>query len=165
MAKRDLLEMEASLYMTTREIPSVAKGWLYTLCCWEAVVHTLDWSFKKVGVLKLMIMMMNTDYFTCQTSDAHTSMIFIDTHLWPIYSNIVYMTHTSYVYEMVCIYDVHRCGRVCMERHMWSEMCEHWRRVPLCLWCWIRPLWPHALCRLVELINLRRQWSISDSRI
>ena len=26
--------------MTKREIPSVTKGWLSTLCCWVAAVHT-----------------------------------------------------------------------------------------------------------------------------
>ena len=31
-----------SVAMTNWEISSVAKGWLSTLCCWKAAVHTLD---------------------------------------------------------------------------------------------------------------------------
>ena len=31
-----------SVTVTNWAIPSVAKGWLSTLCCWEAAVHTLD---------------------------------------------------------------------------------------------------------------------------
>ena len=42
VTKRDFLEMEASLFMTKREIQSVANGWLSTLCCWEAAINTLD---------------------------------------------------------------------------------------------------------------------------
>ena len=56
VTKRDFLEMEASLWLNERS-QNVAKGWLSTLCCWEAAVHTLDWSWKKVDV-KLMMMMM-----------------------------------------------------------------------------------------------------------
>ena len=54
VTKQDFLEMEART-MTKREILSVAKGWLSTLCCWEAAVHTLDYSWKKMDV-KLMMM-------------------------------------------------------------------------------------------------------------
>ena len=31
-----------SVAITKQEIPSVAKGWLFILCCWEAAIHTLD---------------------------------------------------------------------------------------------------------------------------
>ena len=39
----DFLEMEASQWLNDKSRKeSVAKGWLSTLCCWEAAVHTLD---------------------------------------------------------------------------------------------------------------------------
>ena len=44
------LEMEKS------QNGSVAGGWLSTLWCWEAAVHTHDWSWKKIDV-KMMKMM------------------------------------------------------------------------------------------------------------
>ena len=47
-----------SVTMTTQEIPSVAKGWLSTLCCWEAAVYTLYWTWKKMDVKLMMMMMM-----------------------------------------------------------------------------------------------------------
>ena len=56
VTKQDFLEMEASL--TKREILSVAKGWLSTVCCWEADAHTLDLSWKKMDVKLMMMMMM-----------------------------------------------------------------------------------------------------------
>ena len=56
VTERDFLEMEASLWLNERS-QNVARGWLSTYCCWEAAVHTLDWSWKKVDV-KLMMMMM-----------------------------------------------------------------------------------------------------------
>ena len=34
------------------------KGWLSTLCCWEAAVHALDLSWKKMDVKLMMMMMM-----------------------------------------------------------------------------------------------------------
>ena len=34
---------------------SAAEGWLSTLCCWEAAVHTLDLSWKKMSIIKRMI--------------------------------------------------------------------------------------------------------------
>ena len=43
------LEMEASLRLNGRS-QNVAKGWLSTKCCWEAAVHTLDLSWKKIDV-------------------------------------------------------------------------------------------------------------------
>ena len=56
VTKRDFLKMEASLWLNGKS-QNVAKGWLSTLCCWEAAVHTLDLSWKKMDV-KLMMMMM-----------------------------------------------------------------------------------------------------------
>ena len=41
------MPVSKSVTMTKREILSVAKGWSSTLCCWEAAVHTLDWSWMK----------------------------------------------------------------------------------------------------------------------
>ena len=36
-------KMEVSIWLTGRsQNGSVAKGWLATLCCWEAAVHTID---------------------------------------------------------------------------------------------------------------------------
>ena len=49
--------MEASLWLNGKS-QNVAKGWLSIYCCWEAAVHTLDLSWKKMDV-KLMMMMMN----------------------------------------------------------------------------------------------------------
>ena len=60
VTKRDFLEMEASLWLNWKS-QNVAKGWLSTLCCWEAAVHTLDLSWKKMDV-KLMMMMMTIEY-------------------------------------------------------------------------------------------------------
>ena len=59
VTKRDFLKMEASLWLNGKS-QNVAKGWLSTLCCWEAAVHTLDLSWKKMDV-KLMMMMMMMD--------------------------------------------------------------------------------------------------------
>ena len=47
VTERDFLEMEACA-INKREIPSVATGSLSTLCCWEAVVHTLDESCPEI---------------------------------------------------------------------------------------------------------------------
>ena len=33
-----------------------AQGWLSTLCCWEAAIHTLAKSWKKINI-KMMMMM------------------------------------------------------------------------------------------------------------
>ena len=41
VTKQDFLKMESSLWLNKKFL-SVAKGWLPTLCCWEAAVHTLD---------------------------------------------------------------------------------------------------------------------------
>ena len=39
--KRDFVEMEVSLWLTERsQKGTVAKGWLFTLCCWGAADHT-----------------------------------------------------------------------------------------------------------------------------
>ena len=46
-------------------------GWLSTLCCWEAAVHTLeclDYSLKNMDV-KLMMMMMNIATTRLSTKD------------------------------------------------------------------------------------------------
>ena len=40
VTKQDFLN--GSIAMTRQEISIVAKGWLATLCSWEAAVHTLD---------------------------------------------------------------------------------------------------------------------------
>ena len=41
VTKQDFLKMDALLWLN-KKILSVARGWLSTLCCWEAAVHTLD---------------------------------------------------------------------------------------------------------------------------
>ena len=41
VTKWDFLEMEESLWLNEKS-QSVAKGWLSTLCCWEAADHTFD---------------------------------------------------------------------------------------------------------------------------
>ena len=57
--KRDFFEMEASLSLNERsQNESVAKSWLSILCCWEAAVHTLDQSWKKMDIELMTIMMM-----------------------------------------------------------------------------------------------------------
>ena len=69
VTKRDFLKMEASLWLNERS-QNVAKGWLSTWCCWEAAVHILDWSWKKVDVKLMMMMMMIeqcTNYFEIST--------------------------------------------------------------------------------------------------
>ena len=58
VTKRDFLEMEASLWLNGKS-QNVAKGWLPTKCCWEAAVHTLDLSWKKMDVKLMMMMMMS----------------------------------------------------------------------------------------------------------
>ena len=57
VTKWDFLEMEASLWLNGRS-QNVAKGCLSTECCWEAAVHTLDLSWKKMDVKLMMMMMM-----------------------------------------------------------------------------------------------------------
>ena len=48
--------MEISLWLNKKsQNGSVAKGWLSTLSCWEAAVHTHDQSWKKMDV-KMMMM-------------------------------------------------------------------------------------------------------------
>ena len=42
-----------------------AKGWLSTICCWEAVIHTLDYSWTKMNAK----MMMNDQLYWRQTED------------------------------------------------------------------------------------------------
>ena len=57
VTKWDFLEMEASLWLNGRS-QDVAKGWLSTKCCWEAAVHTLDLSWRRLDVKLMMMMMM-----------------------------------------------------------------------------------------------------------
>ena len=51
--------MEASLWLYIgSQNESVAKGWLSTLCWWEAAIHTNDYSWKNVN----MVIMIYLDF-------------------------------------------------------------------------------------------------------
>ena len=67
---RDLYTVYGRIATTKREISSVAEGWLSTLCCWEAAVHTLDYSWKKMDVMLMMMMNMMMIVYTVPDSDA-----------------------------------------------------------------------------------------------
>ena len=58
VTKQDFLEMEASQWLNkkSQNRSSIAKGWSYTLCCWEAAVRILDSFWKNVDVEMMMMM-------------------------------------------------------------------------------------------------------------
>ena len=57
MIEQDFLEMEASLWLNEKSWVSLKVDCL-PLCCWEAAVHTLDWSWKKMDVKLMMMLVM-----------------------------------------------------------------------------------------------------------
>ena len=77
VTKQYLLEMEASLWLNKRS-QNVAKGWLSTWCCWEAAIHTLDWSWKKVDIKLMMMMMMTEERVYERVSDIFIYVFILD---------------------------------------------------------------------------------------
>ena len=53
-----IIFFKRALLSVLSNILAATKGWLSTLCCWEAAVHTHDQSWKKMDV-KMMMMILN----------------------------------------------------------------------------------------------------------
>ena len=57
VTKRVFLE-KTEVFLGRSQNESVTKNLLSTLCCWEAAVHTLDKSWKKMDVKKIMMILL-----------------------------------------------------------------------------------------------------------
>ena len=55
--------MEVSLRLNKKFRVSLKVGWLFTLCYWEAAIHTDEQSWKKMDIKLMMMMIIFIYYF------------------------------------------------------------------------------------------------------